>query len=302
MKNLWTLIFSFVIGSAIAQAQLPEGGFNNWTPFLLNTYSEPTGGWWTTLNTLSTLGGPVTVSPSTDVHSGAYAAKLETKQWGTLLLSGLLTSGKFINAAPFIKQGQPFTDKPSRFKGWYKYAPVSGDSAAIVAILTKFNTISGKPDTIARTINVIKNSSSVYTQFDFKFDYSVTNINPDTIKIVFVSSADGANMKGQNGSTLLLDDISLEYTTDLQEILMPEFTIEAYPSPSSYQVQLKFNTGISEQLFCQVYSIDGHLMSSFSPLGNYHSIDVSTWPQSTYLVQAWSRGNLVSSSKFSVVH
>jgi hypothetical protein len=302
MKNLWTIIFSFVIGSAIAQAQIPEGGFNNWTPFLLNTYSEPAGGWWTTLNTLSTLGGPVTVSPSTDVHSGAYAAKLETKQWGTLLLSGLLVSGKFINAAPFIKQGQPFTDKPSRFKGWYKYAPVSGDSAAIVAILTKFNTITGKPDTIARTINTIKNNISVYTQFDFKFDYSIPNVNPDTIKIVFVSSADGANMKGQNGSTLLLDDISLEYTTGLQEILMPDFKIDAYPSPASDQVLLKFNTSITEQLFCQIYSIDGRLMLSFTPSGNDHRLDVSAWPQSTYLVQAWIRGNLVSSSKFLVVH
>ncbi len=302
MKNLWTLIFSLFVGSVIVQAQIPEGGFNNWTPFLLNTYSEPTGGWWTTLNTLSTLGGPVTVSPSTDVHSGAYAARLETKQWGTLLLSGLLVSGKFINAAPFIKQGQPFTDKPSRFKGWYKYAPVSTDSAAIVAILTKFNTTSGKADTVASTVNVIKNTTSAYTQFDFKLDYRIANMNPDTIKIVFVSSADGANMKGQNGSTLLIDDISLEYATGLQEILMPEFKIDAYPSPASYQVLLKFNTSISEQLFCQVYSIDGHPMSSFSPSGNDHCLDVSTWPQSTYLVQAWTRGVLVSSSKFLVVH
>ena len=302
MKNLLILFFSCIVGSAFAQAQIPEGGFNNWTPFSLNSYSEPTGGWWTTLNTLSTLGGPVTVSPSTDVHSGAYAAKLETKQWGTLLLSGLLVSGKFINAAPFIKQGQPFTDKPSRFKGWYKFAPVSGDSAAIVAILTKFNTTSGKADTVASTVNVIKNTTSAYTQFDFKLDYRIANMNPDTIKIVFVSSADGANMKGQNGSTLLIDDISLEYATGLQEILMPDFNIEAYPSPASDQVLLKFNTSNSEQLFCQVYSIDGHLMLSFIPSGNEHRFDVTEWPQGTYLVQARTRDALVSSSKFQVVH
>jgi len=121
MKKILFIVFSlFITVSAMAQTPIPQGGFDNWATSSQNPYYEPAGGWWTTLNTLSALGAPVTVSRTTDVHSGAYAAKMETNQWGTFLLPGLLVSGKFIMEAPFIKQGQPFTAKPKKFKGWIK--------------------------------------------------------------------------------------------------------------------------------------------------------------------------------------
>lgn len=300
MKYLWILIISFIVCSPMAQTQILEGGFNNWT-FFQKTYYEPTGGWWTSLNTLSALGGPVTVSPTTDVHSGTNAAKLETKKWGTFLLPGLLASGSFIMSAPYVKEGKPFTDMPYQFKGWYKYSPVNGDSAAIATFLTKYNTVTGKQDTIAKAIQVLKGNVSEYTQFNLNYDYK-SGMNPDTIIIVFVSSAAGGNSSGQVGSTLFIDDIYLEYGGGLQEILMPEFTTDVYPSPASKQIQLRFNTISPEQIICKVFAIDGQFMQSFSPLGNTQQIDVSNWPQSSYIAQVWLSGRLVSSTKFLVAH
>jgi hypothetical protein len=302
MKKLYILVLSFIAGTTMAQTQMPEGGFNNWTPSTLNTYYEPTGGWWTTLNSLVSLGGPVTVSRSNDVHSGTFAAKLETKQWGTFLLPGLLVSGNFILTSPFIKQGKPFTDKPSKFKGWIKYTSVNSDSAAIVALLTKFNTGTGKQDTIARAVQIIKNDISVYTPFDINFDYSNTSISPDSIILVLTSSADGGNFHGQVGSTLFVDDISLEYATGLQESLMPEFSLSVFPSPAAKQLLLEFNTSQPEQLRCIIYSINGRFIQSFTPSGKNHQLDVSGWEQDCYLLQAWMGKSLVSSAKFVIVH
>jgi hypothetical protein len=302
MKKFWILILSFFVGSAMAQTQIQEGGFNNWTPSSLNTYYEPSGGWWTSLNTLSSLGAPVTVSRTTDVHSGTYAAKMETKQWGSFLIAGLMASGNFIMSSPYIMLGKPFTEKPSKFKGWFKYLPVNGDSAGVVALLTRFNSLTGIQDTIAMANQMFKNNVSVYTEFNLDFNYKITGMNPDTIIMVLTSSADGGNFNGQVGSTLLIDDLLLEYPSGLQDVVMPEFVLNAFPSPASNELSLEFNTSNPEKLICYVYTFDGRLMRSFSPLGKYQKIDVSTWQQGNYIVQAWLDNSLISSAKFIVAH
>lgn len=301
MKKLCILTSLIITVSAFTQTQIPEGGFDNWTPSASNSYYEPSGGWWTTLNSLELLGAPVTVTRSTDVHSGDYAAQLETKEWGTLLLSGLLAAGNFVTTAPFIEQGRPFTDKPSKLKGWYKYSPVNGDSAGVVAILTKFNTGTNQQDTIAEAIGALKDNVTAYTQFEFDFDYSITGTDPDTIILVFVSSGDGGNFNGQVGSTLLIDDLTLEYSSGLQESIAPEFTVDVFPSPATEEVSLEFNTNSPEKLQCHIYSMDGSFVTSFSLSGHTHQLDVSTWKQGKYIVQAWTGNNLASSSKFMVI-
>ena len=302
VKALNVFLLSLLITSALAQTQITEGGFNNWTPNPANTYSEPSGDWWTTLNPLATLGGPVTVYQTTDAHSGAYAAQLETKLWGTLLISGLLVSGDFILAPPYIKNGKPFTDTPAKFKGWYKYLSINGDSAGIAAILTRYNSAEGQQDTVATAIGAITENVPVYTEFEMDFDYLIPGVNPDTIIIVFTSSGDGGNFQGEVGSTLTLDDVSLEYPFGLQEYIMPEFTVEAFPTPADHRITFKFNTEQAERLYCHVYSLNGQMMQSFSPDDAEHQLDVSSWPQGKYILQVYKDSNLASSAKFIVTH
>jgi len=298
MKNLIVLILSFLVLQAMAQTQIPEAGFNNWSPNSMNTYFEPTGGWWATLNALESLGGPVTVSPTTDVHTGEYAALLETKLWGEFLISGLLVSGSFGGTEPVIEEGQPFTDKPSKFKGWYKYSPVNGDSAGMAAILTRYNTETDQTDTLAEAIQAITEAATEYSQFEIDFDYYITGVNPDTITIVFSSSGDAANFQGEVGSTLWIDDLLLEYSTGLYESLAPEFTINLYPSPTDGQLFMEFNTSHPEELICYIYSMDGRFIQSFTPSGKKHNIDVSSWQHGRYILQAYVGKNLYSSAKF----
>ncbi|MCB2220616.1 MAG: PCMD domain-containing protein [Bacteroidetes bacterium] len=302
MKTLHTLFLSLLIGSAMAQTQIPEGGFDNWTPNSTNIYYEPAGDWWTTLNSLALLGAPVTVYQTTDAHSGEFAAKLETVLWGDFLISGLLASGNFIMTEPYIENGRPFTESPSKFKGWYKYSPVNGDSAGVGALLTRYNTNTGQKDTVATAVRAITNSAETYTQFEIDFNYIIPGINPDTIIIVFTSSGDGGNFLGEVGSTLIIDEISLEYPSGIMESLSQEFTISAFPSPATDLVSFEFNTKHPKKLMCNVYAIDGRFMQSFSPSEKKHQLDVSTWQQGKYILQAYIDNSLVSSAKFVVVH
>ena len=302
MKTLLCLILSLLIVSGTAQTQIPEGGFNNWTPNSTNIYYEPSGGWWTTLNSLATLGGPVTVYQTTDAYTGDYAAQLETINWGDLLISGLLVSGNFILTEPYIQNGQPFTDKPSKFKGWFKYTPVNGDSAGIGALLTRYNAEAGHQDTVATAITAIEENVQTYTQFEIDFDYLIPGLDPDTIIIVFTSSGDAANFQGEIGSTLTIDDISLEYPAGLLERLLPELTVRVFPSPAAERVTFKFETTQPEKLLCDIYGLDGRWIRSFSPGGMEHQMDVSTWSEGKYILQVYKGSSLVSSAKFIVIH
>lgn len=302
MKIFFYLILSMLFGSVVAQTQIPEGGFNNWTPNSTNVFYEPSGGWWTTLNSLATLGGPVTTYQTTDAHSGDYAAQMETIQWGELLIAGLLVSGKFALTEPYIRNGQPFDESPSKFKGWFKYTPVNGDSAGVGALLTRYNIETGSQDTIAKAITAIEENVQTYTQFELDFDYLIPGLSPDTIIIVLTSSGDGGNFQGQIGSTLIVDDLTLEYPAGLHESLLPELQVSVFPSPVAEQVTFKFETSHPEKLRCDVYAFDGRLIRSFTPVAKEHKMNVSAWSQGKYILQVYEGSSLVSSAKFIVAH
>lgn len=208
---------SNIISDVLPKTDTLNTGMEYWTKTTQNniSFDEPSG-WWTTLNTLAKLGAPITVSKTIDKHNGSYAVKLESKIWGdttseALLIPGLLTIGRFIYTEPFILQGNAFTSKPIGFQGYYKYISVKGDSAVIYANLSKYNPAKMYSDTIAQTSFVIKNTVSNYQLFNLIFDYKIMNQQPDSIKIVFVSSGGGENFKGQAGSTLYIDDIKFVY-------------------------------------------------------------------------------------------
>jgi hypothetical protein len=199
-------------------------------------------------------GRTLTTAPTSDAHSGELAARLETVQWGDFLISGLLSSGEFVFEEPFIKQGRPFSDKPSKFKGWYKYTPVQGDSAGIGAILTRYNTSTQQKDTIADAVIAVSSNITSYTEFVIDFEYTIPDLTPDTIIVVFTSSGDASNLQGQDGSVLIIDDIILEYATGLQDNLMPELSLNAFPSPANDRITLEINSFQPEDLVFNIYS------------------------------------------------
>jgi|DewCreStandDraft_4_1066084.scaffolds.fasta_scaffold67684_2 hypothetical protein len=207
----------------ITDEVLPAGdtlnkGMEYWKKTTQNniTYYEPSG-LWATLNPLSKLNGPVTVSRTTDKHTGNYAVKLESKTWGAdtnsqgLLIPGLLTIGSFVNVHPWVIQGKPFNSKPQSLEGYFKYTSVENDSAIIYAKLSRYNFQLNKQDTIAEAKFIVKNTVTSYQQFNAQFVYYIQNINPDTLSMVFVSSGGGQNFQGKAGSTLYIDDIRFVY-------------------------------------------------------------------------------------------
>jgi hypothetical protein len=200
----------------------PNFDFEEWTGTFNDKkelmYEEPKGGFWTTTNRLRLLGGPVTTEKSTDSYAGQYAARMETKQFGTLIITGMILAGefntdKYPDKPNYINTGQPFKGKPIRLMGYYKYQGVDNDSGSVFFAMTKWNTQLKKTDTIAEVWQVLGNTNT-YTKFDIALKYYFPDVEPDSIRIACISSTQGryftdpANTRV--GSVLYIDELSME--------------------------------------------------------------------------------------------
>lgn len=178
--------------------------------------------------------------PTTDAHRGSYAAKLETKLTGQVdkpIAAGNLFIGQFDASMRDPREstifGLPFTRKPLRLRGMFKYesggsslASKQPDQCRIQAVLYRTDdkvkhlnglTIKNSPNVVARA-EYTGNSTPAnagYIEFDLPFEYT-SAVDAATIKkggynltVVFSASCNGDVYDGAPGSVLYIDDVEI---------------------------------------------------------------------------------------------
>lgn len=195
---------------------LAGGDFNTWTEFTQGevSFDAPAGEWWDGLNYLAVIGGPITVTKTTDSYSGEYALRLETKLWGDKLsIPGILASGYFDSSLPIGQNlviGKPLEKKPISLNGFIKYLPADNDTLVIFVALTKFDSNRQVRDTIGQGEYVYSGILDAYTAFSLPINYQM-NITPDSVHVILLASVSGKEMKGHPGSVLFVDELSFTY-------------------------------------------------------------------------------------------
>lgn len=239
---------TFTTGEIVA---LPGGSFDDWHKVGKVWYPWAEGGTpiWDSGNEGSTTLGESNTLPSDDIWSGkksGQSAKLESK------FVGLGSIGKFAAGNLFIGTfkgvdgtngildfGRPFTARPTKLKGHYKYvsAPINYASA-------EYSYLKGVPDTCSVYIALgdwdspleirtkpsdrqlfDKNDKHIiayaefnsgesvmdYTDLELTLQYRATNRVPTYIMVVCSASKYGDFFTGGAGSVLYVDEFSLEY-------------------------------------------------------------------------------------------
>ncbi len=206
-------------GSAtmVAQQQVPNSDLEGWTLFAgsgsFKDYEEPSEGWTSGNGVIhvAATADPV-LEKTTDRLSGDHAAKLTTRRIFGQIASGSLYTGKFQlnlgDPAKSAKRGIPFTARPLQFHFWYRYLPQGSDSATMYAILSRWNGTERQRIAEARLYRY--EAQSEWTQASLTFTYLSDEV-PDTIAVVFAASAGGEFFRGDVGSTLFVDNISMVY-------------------------------------------------------------------------------------------
>ncbi len=281
--------------SLTAQSTLANFGWEQWTAATSGKYDEPSGGVWATPNPALDVAfgsNPAPVAKESgagNVQNGTYSAKLKTVKIFGVKSAGTVFTGKFVfnlsNPTKSAKLGVPFTARPDRFTGWYKYTGVNGDSCLAYAKLTKFNAATGLSEQVglARMINKTGVAVTAWTQFDIPFDYSNTN-TPDSITVVITSSAGAENLQApQEGSTMYSDNNDLLLPTGVAMSLNNMVTVRTFPNPATSKLTVELGRNL-QAASIRFFTYDGKLVTTKPLIDNTltNEIDISSLNSGMY--------------------
>ena len=188
MKRTGTILALVLLCASGASAQVPNGGFETWTN------GSPDN--WLTDNAAPVY---VTVSQSTNAHSGAYAA------------SGQVPVVFNVPIAPWLQagtggQGFHASGRPAVITGWYQLTSVGGDKIVVAGWLMQ-----GGTTLIAVANDSVTAAASSYKQFSVPFVYGAAG-NADSAYIEIALTNDGS-AGVHSGTSFLIDDIALSGTS-----------------------------------------------------------------------------------------
>ena len=314
------LVLSFLLTAFIfSYAQnITDGNMDNWSAHSsgAGTYYEPINGWLMTLNELATVPvvvggpGPITAERTSDVYQGSYAAKLTSKIFNVggvlLFIPGTIGTINLDIVNQTLRTGRTYTypEKPRRFKGYYKYAPVNNDSCLILTLLTRYNTSLHQRDTIAMGRQASTGTLSTYTAFNIEIIYRDTVTTPDTVIIILASSGflNFTNFRechGQLNSTMYVDELSFSMVNGIDMPVNPSMNVNIYPNPAvntiTFSTEKPLRNGIIE-----IYDINGKHIRTKSIDGSLLKTDVSGFAPGKYFYTIHDKKQLLNSGGFSV--
>jgi len=278
LTGIITLLFSFQL---IAQ-EIPNSSFEVWENFV--TYEDPES--WTTPNEASSPVSIFTVTKeSTDIYDGIFAARLESKFIVLLNVPGMITLGDltvdYVTQDFSITGGIPFTNRPSKLKGWFKYTPVAPDACFAYAVFTKFN--GATSDTIGFGMFMSMETTDVWTQFEAPVTF-INSENPDTMNILILSSSITA---AQPGSVMLVDKLELDYGVGIKEELL-ESSVDFYNDQSNKALQINYSFESEQTVSTTLFNLAGQpvkVLPVRKVMNGQEVIDTGGYPAGVYLIE-----------------
>lgn len=236
----------FTTGSIV---QPPNMDFDYWwlDGKIWCPWAEGTDPYWGTGNKGATTLGTSNTFPTDDTPTGSgRAAQLETRFVGLGIIGKLAAGNIFVGSYVrtdgtngVLSFGRPFTERPTKLKGWYKYT-----TAPIDRYASELAYMAGQPDTCTVWIALIdtpepleirtdpKNRSlfdpdadyvvaygrlqkgetvSAWTPFEFNLEYRATNRVPKYLLMACSASKYGDYFTGGAGAVMVVDDFELLY-------------------------------------------------------------------------------------------
>ena len=214
---------------ALAQT-FPNSGLDTWA--LRNFVEAPTN-WQTTDDLVAAILGtriPTnTVTKTTTVHGGPFAAQLQTQSVLGQVVAGGIFLGNSVHGGADLIGGLPFTARPATIQFYYQLsgARALADSAAMAVQLTR--RVNGVVQVVAQAEFVFKTLAATYTLVSLPMQYK-SSLTPDSVSIAFVS---GVAKTITAGTILRVDDISFTggATATRDAALAAALSIAPNPSP-----------------------------------------------------------------------
>ncbi len=292
MKYIYALLFAILLAFSLIRAQVPNGGFENWSA------GEPD--FWTT-NNADTL---VTITQSNSSHSGSSALKGECIPYFPPFLPVM---GPVGICAGVDDEGFPIEFRYNSLKGYYKFNPQGGDQL--------FITLWVSADTQAIGVgSVLLNGATSYTEFALPITYiDAATPNKCIISFQIINSGGGFVTLG---SEMYLDDLSLsmDMVSDVADEFQPlTFQLEQnYPNPFNPSTKIRYSipnvtlSGVEgSRVLLKVYDVLGNeiatLVNEEKPVGSYEVDFNSSQLSSGVYLYKLQVGEFISTKKMTLI-
>jgi hypothetical protein len=266
-KSIFTIVAATFV-SVSAFAQIPNNGFETWMS--MGSYSDPTG--WDQLNSMTTGMGVYTCTKGTPGAVGTSYLKLVSKTVsGMGVMPGVAVSGVIDMATFKPKSGFPYAMQPAKLTGSWQYMASGADAGFVAVYLTKWNSGMMMRDTIAKAKQNLSGMAMSWATFSINLTYMSTAM-PDSAVIVLSSS--GATPVAN--SYLYVDNLSFSGTvTGINNIDNYVSNINAYPNPTSDNINVELNAQKSSTIKLQLVDLTGKVIKEINAgeiQGKYNAI------------------------------
>ena len=285
MKKVLLTVTAIASSFAYIIAQTtPDFNFETWNNVQYSTtIQDPQG--WASLNILNVFTTtPLSVTKDTAAPAeGTISVKITTVkvtgaqfpnpyQAEDLDTAGLLAIGQIVALpSPGIIYGFNYSWRPTVLSFQSKYTPMPGDSAYVVALLTRWNGISR--DTIASGIYSTGSTTTSYALNSLTMTYNPAflTVSPDSQQ-VFISSSIYSHNGAQLGSAFYIDDLEWSGWSSVNDINGLSGNIIVYPNPAT--TTITFSSSVYAISTVEIADITGRSIGSYIATNN--KMDVQT--------------------------
>ena len=325
MKKItfYFLPFTFYLLSLSLQAQqyhFSDGGFETeWKEekdFENKSYWEYQTELFYTLNSLRGLENEDGLAQLTafreemNVHSGKYCIRLRSgivpMSNGNIFLPGMVGTISEGFVKQFLTEGEDVSivrdwmgyDTPHALEGWYKYKPEKGDSALIDIGFSEYD-----EEIFVEKIIVKETNEWEWKHFVISIPEKYRKEFFTSIRVLFVASAgvdfvDLDKCVGQQGSTLWIDDISLNYDLGIKQNLLSTLKANAFPNPATEVVNIELNEHFIGNIL--VYDLSGRMVIENDVNGTECQLNISNLSTGNYFYRVMTGNTIFAQGKFVV--
>lgn len=262
---------------ASANAQVPNGGFENWT-ITPEGYEDLDD--WITVNAFTTLAGvPPSCLKETPGAEGSYYATLTTRNTFIGPIAGLITLGDVASGVP----GFPYTGRPAALTGQWQYGIQPTDSGHVAVIFTKWNGVAQTSETVGFGDLGCSGASPNAWQ---AFSVPVLYVLPDDPDSAFVIISPSMNSPVA-GSFIKIDALAFEGTVAVGgRSASPDLAL--FPSPANEVLHVHARIPINE---LQVVAMDGRIAMHRKVDANAFDLGVAQLQTGSYMLRInWKDG------------
>jgi hypothetical protein len=303
MNRILLILSILLIFSTTGFAQqIPNNSFETWAG------NEPDT-WNTSNQNIFGLTFNAVTKDLADPQQGSNSALLtvinmEIPFVGKYSLPGLLTLG-VLNVDPAAQTytltgGYPFSGRPLKLTGYFKYQPVNNDRCVFGMGLFKWN--NGKQDTLGFGGIYSTGTVNTWTPFEVPISY-LSSDTPDTINIVILNS-DPLDGLVHTGTKLWVDNLSLVYGTLGIEGITFAKNLNIYAEQNARQLVLSTSFGQQESLDISLFNMAGMETRRWKRTMQQSTehLDVNNIPTGTYIIRITSGNRLIDSRKITILN